>query len=283
MNRKMLMTVVAASVALAAGAAQAQNEANWSGPYVGLNGGWNWSQDHTHGSQTTVNQLSGVDAGAGAVTVPPTSSPTGRFGRDNSGFMGGGQLGYNIQHGPLVFGLEGDFDGMAQSDRARTAVYDLPATALTTGGTVVARTRTDPNWVATVRGRVGLAANRMLFYGTGGVAFVDLTDRAAFEYAPTTTTAVNTANPGTTFGPYTSGGSQGQTHTGWTAGGGVEFKASHNVSFGAEYRHTEIGDYNRTLGFGGANGTYEHVRQGFSDDAVLAKVNLRFDSLGHMF
>lgn len=283
MNRKMLMTAVAASVALAAGAAHAQSESNWSGPYVGLNGGWNWSQDRTHGSQTTVNQLTGVDAGDGALAVPSTSASTGRFGRDRSSFMGGGQLGFNVQRGPLVWGVEGDFDGVDGDGATRDNGYVLPATALTTGSTVLARTRTDANWVATVRGRVGFAADRVLFYGTGGVAFVDLTDRAAFEYAPTTTAAVNTANPGAAFGPYTSGGSQGGTHTGWTAGGGVEFKASRNVSFGAEYRHTEIGSYDRTLGYGGPNGVYEHARLGYSDDAVLAKVNLRFDSFGHMF
>jgi outer membrane immunogenic protein len=283
MNKKFVLTAVSASVALVAGAAQAQAVSNWSGPYVGLNGGWNWSDSHTRGSQTTVNQLTGVDAGAGAVTVPPTTYNSGPFGRDHSGFMGGGQLGVNAQSGPLVYGIEGDFDGIDNDNHTRGALAGLPANDLTTGSTVATRTRTDANWTATVRGRVGLAADRMLFYGTGGVAFVDLTDRAAFDYAPTATGAVGAANPGVTYGPYGSGGHQEGTHTGWTAGGGVEFKAAHNMTIGAEYRHTEIGDYDRTLGYGGPNGVYEHARLGYSDDAVLAKVNFRFDTLGHMF
>ena len=55
---------------------------NWTGPYVGLNGGWGWGD----------------------------SSWTSTGGRSVSGGMIGGTVGYNWQMGQAVFGLEGDLD-----------------------------------------------------------------------------------------------------------------------------------------------------------------------------
>jgi outer membrane immunogenic protein len=283
-KKNLLLFALTTSVALVGGAALAQSspQTDWSGPYIGLNGGYNWDSTTSRSSSMTVNQLSGVDAGSGAVTVPPTTFAGGRAHANGSGFMGGGQLGLNIQTGGLVWGIEGDFDGLSARGR-QTSVYALGPTGLTNGSTVVARRQVDPQWVATVRGRLGLGLDRMLLYGTGGVAFANLRDRASYSYAPAVTSDVTTANPGTTYGPYASSGGASGVHTGWTAGGGVEFMASRNVTFGAEYRHTEIGAYSRTFGSTAANGVSERSRLGFTDDAVLARVNLKFSGLHAMF
>lgn len=284
-NRASLFGLAAGGILLAATAVQAQpaSGVDWSGPYIGVNGGYNWGSTTSHGGSTTVNQLSGVDAGAGPVAVPATTFPSGRIREDGAGFMGGGQLGMNVQAGGLVWGVEGDFDGVS-GGAGQTRVYSLAPTALTTGSTVIAHTRSDPQWIATVRGRLGLAVNRMLIYGTGGVAFANLRERASYAYAPTVTSAVTTANPGVTYGPYANGGGDWSgTHTGWTAGAGVEFMAAPNLTLGAEYRHTEIGAYGHGGGSGAPNGVYERTRLGFTDDAVLARVNLKFSGLHGMF
>jgi outer membrane immunogenic protein len=60
---------------------------NWSGLYVGINGGGAWNDRHS-------SDL--VD-------------PTGGF--------GGGQIGYNFQRGNIVFGIESDFQGAGISDK----------------------------------------------------------------------------------------------------------------------------------------------------------------------
>jgi outer membrane immunogenic protein len=284
MDKKILMLAVAGSFAVVGAAAHAQpvaGAANWSGLYIGANGGWNWNSTQSR-SSVTVNQLTGVDAGAGPVTVPATTFPSGRFGHANDGFMGGGQVGYNLQAGGFVFGAEGDFDGLSNS-HGQTNFYSLPATGLTTGSTVSVRTETNPDWVATLRGRAGFALDRMLIYGTGGVAWAEMHNRASFTYTPSVTAAVTTANPGATFGPYSNGGGDDGVRTGWTAGGGVEFLAAPNITVGAEYRYTDIGSGNGSIGSRGPNGVSERGSASFHDEAVLGRVNVKFSEFSHMF
>ncbi len=96
-----------------------------------------------------------------------------------SGFAGGVQAGYNWQSGPWVFGIEGDLQASAADDTFAPWKFSNP-------------------WFGTVRGRVGYAVSNVLFYGTGGLAFGELT--------------------GETFGL-----SESHTDAGWTAGVGAEF------------------------------------------------------------
>jgi outer membrane immunogenic protein len=78
---------------------------NWTGCYLGANVGGAWSQ-----VDTTQVQID---------TAPPTLVQN-NFGRDNdSGFMGGGQVGCDFQTTNLVFGIEGQFDfGNAKGSHA---------------------------------------------------------------------------------------------------------------------------------------------------------------------
>ena len=79
------------------------------------------------------------------------------------------------------------------------------------------------NWLATVRGRLGVAMDRWLIYGTGGVAFSDGVYRN-HDFC-------NTAPP-------CGGGlldAKGDMDTGWTVGGGAEFAWMANWTAKAEY------------------------------------------------
>jgi iron complex outermembrane recepter protein len=125
---------------------------NWTGLYLGLNGGYSFG-----GSDWT----DGVTGGS-----------TGNF--NTSGFVFGGTLGGNYQVGPWVFGVEADDDW---SDVSGFGTFT--ATSLCAGGCL-----TKNNWLATVRGRVGYAFDRFLVYGTGGAAFGDV--RAGFSNDPVT-------------------------------------------------------------------------------------------------
>jgi outer membrane immunogenic protein len=108
---------------------------NWTGFYLGINGGGGW--------------------GRSDFSVPFAS---GSF--DTSGGLVGGTIGYNWQVGQVVFGLEGDIDW---SNIRGSAVC---------GGVTVCEIRTD--WLATARGRLGYAFDRFMPYVTGGLAVGDI-------------------------------------------------------------------------------------------------------------
>jgi outer membrane immunogenic protein len=113
---------------------------SWTGFYIGGNAGWGF----TNGSGTFTTAL-----GADPFTIK------------TNGFVGGAQVGYNWQTGPMVFGAEADFQGTAASG-------SLGATA---GPTISATAKTP--WFGTLRGRVGYAIDSVLLYATGGTVYGD--------------------------------------------------------------------------------------------------------------
>jgi hypothetical protein len=68
-----------------------QSDMEWTGFYVGLNGGYGWSQ-----------------ALSISIAEPATDTNLTRSSNMPSGFVGGGQVGYNWQSGHWVFGFEAD-------------------------------------------------------------------------------------------------------------------------------------------------------------------------------
>lgn len=115
-------------------AAYAPPTYNWSGFYLGANGGGGWGDSRWQG-----------------------------MGRANlSGGMAGGTAGYNWQFGQSVLGLEGDVDW--------SGLQGSVASAACPGGTC----STSSTWLSTVRGRAGYAFDRFLPYVTGGLAVGDI-------------------------------------------------------------------------------------------------------------
>ncbi|MEI9915769.1 MAG: outer membrane beta-barrel protein [Methylovirgula sp.] len=109
----------------------------------------------------------------------------------------------------FVVGIEGDVNGA-----------DLTAAASMERVLFCAeRTQVD----ASIRGRIGVAFDRALIYGTGGAAFASIrhsvTDFTGFDESHTT------------------------GRVGWTAGGGVEYAIDNNWSVRVEYRYTDYGHY----------------------------------------
>ena len=71
-------------------------------------------------------------------------------------------------------------------------------------------------WIATLRGRVGYAIDRVLLYGTGGVAFTNASDN------------VTLSGFGTVF-------NASSTNAGWTIGAGGEVALAQNWTARVEY------------------------------------------------
>ncbi len=87
----------------------------------------------------------------------------------------------------------------------------------------------------TVRGRLGYVANNWLFYGTGGFAWSDDT------FTRTQITAVAGSPP---LGDVRTNSS---THTGWAAGGGIEYGFARNWTARVEYLHLDLSDQTFSL------------------------------------
>jgi outer membrane immunogenic protein len=197
---------------------------SWTGCYIGVNGGGIWSDSNRHVQPT------------GQYLVDPfyTTRPellayvTQDYRVDKSGGTAGGQIGCNYQSGAWVFGIEGDAEWTGISDTFSTT---YPQTPFFNGGALVARTLTVSHQLdalGTIRGRLGYAFDRLLVYGTGGLAIGRV--RSAFFQ--------NFFTAGVT-----DIGSASETRFGWTVGAGLEYAFSPNWSAKAEYLYVDLGSF----------------------------------------
>ena len=153
---------------------------------------------------------------------------------DASGGLIGGTVGYNWQFGQVVIGAEGDIDWSGIKGTT---------TVLCPGGC-----ETRNKWLATARGRLGLAFDRFLPYVTGGLAFGDINATV----------------------PVLPGGSI--SNAGWTVGAGLEVGLVSNVSLKAEYLYVDLGNFNCGLNCGLVPGS----NVSFTTSVFRGGANVRF-------
>jgi outer membrane immunogenic protein len=91
------------------------------------------------------------------------------------GLIGGIQAGYNWQWDSLIFGIEGD---VSFADWGKSSVvFDEPLHNFGVAADAIGVVSADIDILASVRGRLGMAFDNWMFYGTGGVAWADATAR----------------------------------------------------------------------------------------------------------
>jgi outer membrane immunogenic protein len=151
-----------------------------------------------------------------------------------SSLIGGGQLGFNWQAGNIVWGLEGDVSG---------ANFSAGQEVSTIGAKV--------DLLASLRGRLGLAFDRILVYGTGGVGYVR--GRAGAQTFGTVLTTNFTQSRG-------------------VIGGGVELAVINNLTLRAE-----VLDYIGTESFGLGGDLNNNIRDIW---VVRFGANYKLDWLG---
>ena len=123
---------------------------DWSGFYVGINGGWGKADyDHAFNSAGHYNFVAGDS-----------------FNYSKSGGVLGGHLGYNWQAGQWVFGIDGAMMKTWLDSGAQTSPF-FPATDTF---------QSKIDWIATATGRVGYAWNNVLGYVKGGWAYTSFND-----------------------------------------------------------------------------------------------------------
>src|SRR5262245_10255625 len=163
------------------------------------------------------------------------------FDRDNNGFIGGVQLGYNYQVGSLVLGVEWDFDWTSID---ASGVVNIPGL----GGALQASA--DTEWITTLAGRVGLALDRTLVYVKVGGGWVR---------NEATVTQLATGNTLTAS----------RTNSGWLVGAGFEYAFAPNWT--AKFEYDFLGLADKTFpGFPGTRG-FELDR-----DVQQVKVGINF-------
>ncbi len=136
---------------------------SWTGWYIGPNFGWvtSTNNDLNTVATPTPNALLGTAPGVseGLAALSTTTLPVSH----RSGFIGGGQFGYNWEFGTFVAGLETDIQGLTGlsstgSVTTSAVVVGVPVISTQTG-------TTDTTWLGTVRGRIGfLATPTLLLY-----------------------------------------------------------------------------------------------------------------------
>ncbi len=234
----------------------------WTGFYAGLNAGY------TFGGSNSVD----VDTASSVASIPVlqpvadavAASATGVLSLRNEGFIGGGQIGYNLQFAnSWLVGIEADIQGTGARGSA-TAIGTAPvppgivsAAATTAQSTISVSNALD--YLGTVRGRLGfLMTPSLLIYGDGGFAYGGVRENVD----------IATNIPGTPFGLSPAFGSFTNTRTGWTAGGGLEWMVSPNWSVKAEYLYYDLG--RTTFNVGGLTFASTPTTNFFTDPATAS-------------
>jgi outer membrane immunogenic protein len=206
---------------------------DWTGFYIGVSGGGSLgSSDHIDRA-TGLSDVNGYNIKGGLV---------------------GGTIGYNWQVSSFVVGFEGDWSWAneygSNTDLGPNGLAVAAANGLANPAFL---SFTKETWVATARGRLGYAVNNLLFYGTGGFAAAG----AQAGIKDSSTLAVLAT--------------QTSTHSGWVAGGGIEWGFAPNWSAKFELLDMEL---NRTT-FVTAQGEGPRIIP-LSDIIFRAGINFRF-------
>lgn len=245
--------MASASLLLSAGLSHAADvadtaTADWSGFYVGIQGGYGGGTfDYPMNIKTDFQPVSNLDYDFGADLTA-------------GGFFGGLQGGWNWQMDRLLLGIEGDIS--LADINAEAELYSKTAEASVSGGSTV-------DWFATARLRGGYLANPdLLLYATGGLAWGSVSASYDIDLNG--------------FGSLDDSTSKSQM--GWTLGGGFEYAVTHNISLKTEYLYVDLGSarlLKEDLGGTGAGqanrgSTTLKIDQDVSFHTVKAGINYRF-------
>jgi outer membrane immunogenic protein len=176
---------------------------DWTGFYVGGNIGYAFGGNDDVG-------LSSTEPGAGIHNLDKL---------ELNGIFGGAQIGADWQTNAIVFGAIADIEVADISD-------DFTKTVDTDDGPEKVHASDKIDVWGTLRGRLGWAFDRVLIYGTGGLAWAN------------TDYKVKMSGDDDSFSASETG-----TQLGYTVGGGLAWAIDDNWSVGAEYLYVNLGSF----------------------------------------
>jgi outer membrane immunogenic protein len=242
------LALAAASPVMIGGAAAADMDLkapaplwNWTGFYLGGNLAYGFGD-----GRTAIKGDANTEAAIGAGLIPSSLA-----GGVAAGPLGGGQVGYNLQAGRFVYGIEADID-VGYVGGSQTSV-NAPFT------TSASQTL---DYIGTVRGRLGIELwPTLLFYGTGGLAYGGVG----------ASSSVTTPTPCTTPCGAVSGST---TLLGWTAGAGLEQVFAPRWTAKFEVLYYDLGSMNQQ--FNTAPPTFTTINTSFKGAIARIGMNYKF-------
>jgi outer membrane immunogenic protein len=261
----------------AARAAAPAPTTNWTGFQTGATGGnSSLAQNFAEpGAFLCPGSFGGPFGGVAA--APCAQTPFGFSGGTASSFTAGGFLGYRMQFGSLVVGVEGD----AAWKRAQTSSIQTDMTAL--GVTEKFTGSLQQGWDGSLRGRLGiLVTPSLLAYGTAGGAIGDVSGSFSYNASgpPLAGVAVGLAAPSVA-----GAGSWSDTRLGYTAGGGLEAALGGGLKARLEYRYTDFGHISQNIPLtslncvaaaGCTSGTNSHIDTNAAFQTVKIGIGIDF-------
>lgn len=234
---------------------------SWTGAYVGVHAGY--------GLLNTKRNDAAVGSGSSSFS---SGSGGGNYAGSQhtnaSGALGGVQLGYNQQYGSMVVGLEADVSATSikgstsSTGSAFSSTFGLGFGFGGGSSSLYASNRL--NGIGTLRARLGYAADRALFYVTGGLAYGKVENGVTY--------AVNT--PGW-VGSVSS--SQSNWKTGWTLGAGMEYALTNNWSLKTEALYYDLGKKSYNASYSDINGFLDSAGSAHNTGLIArVGVNYRF-------
>ena len=190
-------------------------------------------------------------------------------GENTDGILAGGQVGCNLQTGTFVFGVEGDLDYFRSNPN-----FNNNTNTLANGNAFSISQSLTTNYLATVRPRIGIAADRNLAYITGGAAFTSVSYTESYVDA------------NTPLGAGTATASKSPL-VGWTAGAGWEYAFADHWTVKAEYLFVSFPTITANgviTGAGGTNALHgstdlvvQLVRAGVELQVLIARESTMFE------
>jgi outer membrane immunogenic protein len=213
--------------------------ANWTGFYIGIHGGYGWGEaDYRFNDalglfNTTVGQ---------------------RYKQEVDGGLVGGHIGYNMQFGSIVAGIE--LSGFASDIGSTVASPFFPVTDTFTH---------EIDWVVAITPRIGFSFGPALLYVKGGGAIAEIRNRLQDNL--------------TLGGVFVE---SKETSPGYTVGAGLEYAVTPNWIFGVEgnyyrFEHLNVTQGLRLVGSGapvGIPGTNHEVETDFW--TVTGRISYKF-------
>jgi outer membrane immunogenic protein len=259
---------------------------DWSGVYVGLEGGYGWGKQNveTPFDPFFVGKLGPECLKNGTVncTHPTVGSIS------QSGWLGGGFAGVQKQWGSWVLGLEAQIDGAdIKGDTTASSVAThnnadftvCPSFCRTINSTQTFNSEIDLLGMAGPKVGWAWSPNWMI-YATGGLAWAHLTENNSFGQTHQFCFSPGDCTPRVTDIPTTTGDG-GLSMFGWAIGAGLDYKwqidPGSAIVLGVQYMHYQFGSDTLTLSdntFGTGLSIGQNIKE--SVDTIKGRISWLF-------